>query len=273
MFLFKKSVAPLFLPLPFCLLLLFAGLFLLWLTRRQRTGKLLVTLGTVSLALLGHPFVAETILRPLETAYPPLLLDGGARTRSVQDAINPIQWVVVLGGGHATDPALPVTSRIAPDSLVRLVEGIRLYRKLPGSRLLLSGGSGPDDPLTVAEAMAQTAEILGISRSEMILETASRDTKDQARLIRPIIGTDRFVLVTTASHLPRAVALFQKQGLTPLPAPTEHKIAPRRSIHPGWFYPSAESLRNTRRAIYEYLGMRWAKWRGQMQGPGPRAEG
>ncbi len=263
MFLFKKTVAPLLFPLPLCLLLLIAGLILLWFTRRQRTGKIFVTLGTVSLAVFSHPFTADPVLRSLESVYPPLLV-GGIHSRSVPHAVDPVEWIVVLAGGHATDPRLPITSQISPESLVRLTEGIRLFRQFPGSRLLLSGGGGPDDPLTDAEAMAQTAEIMGIARSEMVLETESRDTKDQARLIRPLIGTDRFILVTAASHMPRSVALFRKQGLDPIPASAGHWIKERRSIGPGWFYPSAESLRKTRRAFYEYLGMGWAWLRGQV---------
>ncbi len=122
MFLFKKIVGPFFFPVTIILMMLILGLFFLLLARKQRTGKILVLIGTTFLGLLSYDGVSERILKPLEYKYPPLLSG-----QSIQN----VKWIVVLGGGHSSDPELPVTSQLSEASLARVVEGIRLHRGLP----------------------------------------------------------------------------------------------------------------------------------------------
>ena len=73
MFVVKKIVALFFYPVGLCLGILILGLFCLWATRRQRLGKVLVTLGTVLLLLLSTSFISSGLLVPLEHRYPALL--------------------------------------------------------------------------------------------------------------------------------------------------------------------------------------------------------
>ncbi len=110
MVLFKKIVPLFFFPVPLCLELLLGGLALLWFTRRQKAGKILVSAGAGLLLILGYSFVPDLLLRPLEQKYPPVadLAAGQAGSKEVQD----IKCIVVLGGGHTSDPKLPVTSQI-----------------------------------------------------------------------------------------------------------------------------------------------------------------
>jgi uncharacterized SAM-binding protein YcdF (DUF218 family) len=98
----------------------------------------------------------------------------------------------------------------------------------------------------------------------VILESLSKDTKDEARLIKNIVGNDRFVLVTSASHMPRSMALFKKLGMQPIPAPTDYWVKERQGISPAMFFPSSNGLRKAERAFYEYLGLAWANLRGQI---------
>ncbi len=132
MFLLKKIVAPLFFPVTLALGILLLGLFLLSLTRRRKAGKIVVLIGIIFLGMLSYDVVSDKLLQPLEYQYPPLL--------SLENIQN-VKWIVVLGGGHTSDPKLPITSQISKNSLVRLVEGIRIYNGLPKSKLILSGGS------------------------------------------------------------------------------------------------------------------------------------
>ena len=254
MFLLKKIISPLFLPVPLCLEILLTGLVLLWFTRRQKLGKIVVSMGVILLAILSYDAIPNGLLRPLEYKYPPLVH---------LKAIHDIKWIVVLGGGHISDPGIPCTGQLSDASMARLVEGIRLYRMLPGSKLILSGGSG-FDPVPDAGIMADVARAIGVNKRDLILESLSRDTKDEARLIQKIIGRDRFVLVTSASHMPRAMALFEKRGMHPIPAPTEYLAKARQKISPAMFFPSADGLEKTERAFHEYLGLAWAKLRGQI---------
>jgi len=90
MFLIKKIVAPFFLPLSICLEILLLGLFVLWFTRRQRTGKILVSIGVILLTTISYGAVSDMFLGPLESKYLPI-----TDTSAFQD----VKWVVVLGGG------------------------------------------------------------------------------------------------------------------------------------------------------------------------------
>jgi uncharacterized SAM-binding protein YcdF (DUF218 family) len=256
MFLFKKIVAPFLMPVPFCVALLLIGLLLLWFTRRQRAGKLFVTAGTLLLTLLGYGFASDVLLRPLERSYTPVATTEAATGRAVR-------WVVVLGGGSSSDAGLPPAERLSEASLARLVEGVRLQRQLPESRLLLSGGgvfgSDPD-----AETMRALALELGVEPGTLVLDAVSPDTESQAQAIHTQLGGEEFFLVTSASHMPRALALFRKAGTNPLPAPT-HFIAQESHGHsPGDFFPNSYGLRKSETSIYEYLGTAWGKLRGKI---------
>lgn len=247
-------MGPLFFPLPLCLEILLIGLFLLWLTRKQKAGKIVVSIGAILLAIFSFGLISDALLRPLENKYPPQLeIDG----------ISDVKWVVVLGGGHRSDPRVPVTSQISGDSLARLVEGIRLQRILPQSKLILSGG-GAFDPVPIANIMADVALAIGVDKENFILEQSSKDTKDQAVLIKEIVGKERFALVTSASHMPRSMALFRKQNMNPIPVPTDHRVEESQGSSPRIFFPDATDIGKTERAFYEYLGIIWAKLRGQI---------
>jgi uncharacterized SAM-binding protein YcdF (DUF218 family) len=262
MFLFKKILGLFLMPLSLCLILLLAGIGLLWLSRRQRLGKVLVTAGTLLLMTLSYTTVPNRLLRPLEAQYPPLLSVDSLKTQIGADA-TPIKWVVVLGGGHISDPKVDPTSRLAGATLVRLIEGIRLYKEFPGSKLLLSGGA-VFDPVPESAVMANFAQALGVLPQDLVQESQSRDTADEARIIKGMVREDRFILVTSASHMPRSMALFQKQGLKPIPAPTDYYTTESPALSPESFFPSLNELAKSRTAFYEYLGSWWSKLKGEL---------
>jgi uncharacterized SAM-binding protein YcdF (DUF218 family) len=172
--------------------------------------------------------------------------------------------VVVLGGGHFVDSRLPTGSRLPGASLSRLIEGIHLHRELRGSKLLLSAGS-ITAPVPGAEVMSNVAQALGVDKKDLVLETESKTTEDQARLIKSIVGDEKFILVTSASHMPRSMKLFRAQGMDPIPAPTEHltNLDGSGSLANG-LYPRAPGLTRTERALHEYAGMLWAWVRGRV---------
>jgi len=254
MFLFKKIVAPLFFPMTLILGILVFGLFLLSLTRRQKIGKIVVLIGIIFLGMLSYDAVSDKLLRSLEYKYPPLIN---------LESIQGVKWVVVLGGGHTSDPKLPITSQLSEISLVRLVEGIRIHRGLPTSRLILSGGI-VFEKVSEAKVLADVALAIGVKKQDLILEEVSRDTEDEARLIQEVVGQERFILVTSASHMPRSIALFKKLGMHPIPAPTDYLVKESQEMNPNKFYPRAENLDKAERAFHEYLGFAWAKLRGKI---------
>ena len=237
-------------PLEISIELLLLGLILLWFTKRQKAGKCLVTTGLLFLlAFSTYPF-ASAILRPLERHYP--AVDAvGQRNLDKLGA----KYIVVLGGEQVSDPTITTASQFQPSSLVRLIEGIRLYRQIPGSKLILSGGSSKYEPTTNAELMQKMALLLGVRKEDIILEASSKNTYEEAKNIKDIVGKEKFILVTSASHMPRSMALFKKLGMEPIPAPTDHLAKKHHKIPPEEFFPKADSLKMTEAAFYEYLGL------------------
>lgn len=245
----KTVVAPFFYPLPISLLMLMTGLFMLWFTSKQKIGKILVTIGVFIISILGYG-LSDNILKILEYQYP-------SYDQVNNDSESPPSFVVVLAGGHVTDPNIPTTSQISSPSLTRLIEGIRIHRTIPDSRLILSGkGAGS---VTEAETMAKIALFLGTDQNQIILEKESDNTIEQAVQLRNIIGDKKFILVTSAIHMPRSMELFRKQGMNPIPAPTEHRISESQKWWSGEIFPSADGIIKAERAIHEYMGIAWLK--------------
>lgn len=251
MFLMKKLVSRLFFPVPLSLELLLVGLALLWFTRRQRAGKALVTVGTLLLLALSSGFVSDALLRPLEHRYPPLEVQpAGAAPPGVS-------YIAVLGGYGDDDPDVPLTSHVSPDQMVRLIEGVVLHRQIPGSKLILSGGNDCE------RGMTQLAEALGVSADDIQTLAEPRDTAEESRQVARIVGSQRFILVTSASHMPRAMGLFRKQGLHPLAAPTDF-LCTRHAMEPDDLFPDAYRLFKSQVAFYEDLGLAWETLRGKL---------
>jgi uncharacterized SAM-binding protein YcdF (DUF218 family) len=249
MFVLKKIVTLLLMPMSLCLGVLGVGILLLWVRRRIGAAKIVLTLGFLVLAALSFSAVADSLIKPLELWYPPLL-----DTSTLKD----VKWVVVLGGGHISDPELPPNAQVFNSSLSRIVEGIRIHRELPESKLLLSGGA-VFDPVPEAVTMAAVAKMLGISPNDMVLESRSQDTGQQSQFVQGIIQNDRCVLVTSAIHMPRAMLVFEQKGLKPIPAPTDFEDRIRKENSPNQFFPRAVELRKVETAVHEYLGLLWAR--------------
>jgi len=243
----KKIVGRLFFPLSLVMVLLLIGAC--W----KRRGRFVVLAGAVLLYLFSLAPVAQRLLQPLEAPH---------KVVSAISLNRDAAWVVVLGGGARDDAALTPEDRLYDASLKRLLEGVRLCRLLPEARLLLSGGNYPG---TAPEAvlMRDVALSQGISPGRIVLETDSLDTADQARLLGERLGGEPFYLVTSASHMTRALGMFKRLETNPLAAPTDFRSL--RGFFKVWdLFPQAGALADTERAFYEYLGLVWAMLRGQI---------
>jgi uncharacterized SAM-binding protein YcdF (DUF218 family) len=261
MFIFKKIFSRLLFPIPLCLEVLLFGLLLLWFTRKQKAGRIVVSLAAVLLFLFSSRFFSGMLLTPLESRYPALAAAPEARAPV---GLRQVKFVVVLASGYFPEASRAVALQLDESSTARLVEGVRISKVLNGCKLVLSGGPGPDRVSSAAETMAQLAQGLGVSRQDMILETQSRDTDEEARLVAPIVGEQPFILVTEASHMPRAVALFRKHGIHPIPDPVDFRTRHSHAIAPEEVFPGAMGLIGSERAVYEYWGLAWAKLRGRI---------
>ena len=139
----------------------------------------------------------------------------------------------------------------------RLVEGIRLARvlRIP---LVLSGGSGAVAPTEAreADAMADTAVKLGFPSHNILIENRSRNTLENAKGVAALLPGKTVILVTSAYHMKRALAMFRKTGLSPIPAPTGYKMRSRPSSAIN-LIPRASSLDASSMALSEYLSLSW----------------
>lgn len=260
MFLIKKILSQFLMPLPLASILLLLALWWLATSRRRGAPGLAVAIALGLILIGGNGRIADTLLRPLETRYAAYLPDRSGESDPGTTASAPPAFIVVLGGGHVSDPSVPLSSQVNEAAVIRLVEGIRLQRLYPGSKLIVSGGT-VFDPLPSAKLMADLAVELGVARGELIQVDQPLDTAAEAARIAPIVGDAPFLLVTCAAHMPRAMALFERAGTHPIPAPTNHMARLRQGPGLGHYFPSAYSLAKTEKAIHERVGMVWAKLR------------
>lgn len=247
-------------PLEISIELLLVGLILLLFTKKQKAGKCLITFGLLFLlAFSTYPF-ATAILRPLEKRYPSIDL-------SEQGELNKLgaKYIVVLGGSQICDPAVTTVSQFHPYFLVRLVDAILLYRQIPGSKLIFSGGNDKYEQTTNAELMKKMALSLGVRKEDIVLESGSKNTYEEAKFLKDIVGKKKFFLVTSAAHMPRSMALFKKFGMEPIPVPTNYLAKRYRDkIPPQEFFPNADNVKKSEFAFHEYLALIKEKLAGRL---------
>ena len=245
----KKLISAWLLPFPIAVLLLVCGLIFLWFTQRQRLGRILTSVSALILLVVGYDLFSRPFLAALERPYPPL-------APAAVTAMTPAPAaVVVLGSGFRPDPNLPPNDRLSGNGLVRLVEGVRMARLVPGARLIVSDGLGQ------GQALAETAAILGVEPRRITVEPLSLDTSDEAALLPPLVGDAPFLLVTSALHMRRALSLCRKQGLHPIPAPTDF-IVGASTWSAGDLVPGLGGFVRANIVLHEGLGYWWSGLRG-----------
>lgn len=252
-FLLKKVIAAFCMPLPLAGILLLSGT-LLWKSRFRFLGKMLIALAVTFIYVVSIQPTAEWMSAYLERQYPAYADSDNQRA----------DYVLVLGSSHSTDETQPITSFLSNIGLARLMEGIRIYRLNPGSKLLLSGYEGRDE-LSHAAALKRVADYLGVPEQDMILEPNVKDTREEAAHWVGLVKNKSLVVVTSATHMPRSMYLFEQAAkeanyLPQLYAGPTDFISHYNS-HIKWdgWIPSAYDLYRVERAWHEYLGILWAK--------------
>lgn len=244
LFMFKKIISSLLLPLPICLILLVAGLILIAWTRARKTGIALLCTGILVLLLFSINPVATDLIVHLEKNYQPL-----------KTMPTDVKYIVVLGGGNGGSQQFPPNTQLSSASLARLIEAIRLYRQNTNSILVLSGGRVFGAPAD-ATVLNNAAVALGVQKNNMEIEAGSRDTFEEAKHLKPLIKNQRFVLVTSAYHMPRAMEIFKNAGMNPIPAPTQF-LTKHDQHNPRYYFPNVTNLVHSDIALHEYFGMAW----------------
>lgn len=252
-FLFLSKLLPLFVyPLGLsCLLLLIALGFCF---KRSRWALIPVSLAFIILMTASNVRFSNSIVTSLERQYLP------------QVNIPSAEAIVVLGGA-TRNKEFP---RIMPDMSDRgdrLLYAVKLYKQgaaplivLTGGRIQWYGGESSE-----AESMATLMEIMGIPREAILLESRALNTYENAVYTKEILerrNIDRVLLITSATHMPRSLAIFKKQGIEAIPAPTDFLVSDRNLIESKFstesrilsFFPNTESLDRTTQVLKEYIG-------------------
>ncbi|MFT5468166.1 MAG: uncharacterized SAM-binding protein YcdF (DUF218 family) [Verrucomicrobiales bacterium] len=265
LFSFKKTVSRLFFPASLIFYPLLIGVLLLWFgksPRKKKWGKIAVSTSLAILVFLACGPFSLLILRTLESRYEPL--DQHAVQAEFGEDWKP-RYVVVLAGDFFPGRGLLPSTTVGPRTQSRMSEGIRIQALYPDSMLIFTGGRiKDDDPYSIADQMARLAEIWGVDPGKIIAEEESRDTKDHAIFVGKIVEENPLVIVTSAAHMPRSMALFEAAGMAPVAAPANFRTRGKIGFSWNWFVPKISRLDYAENALYEYMGLAWAKLRGQI---------
>ena len=232
-------------PLNIGLLLMLIGLYQLF-RNKYAKAKVYLLVSFVWLALIHFIPFTEILINPLEMQY------------SAYKGIPTAKYVLVLGNGHSSNDNIPIPAQTSKISLMRLSEALRLKVLNPKMKIITSGYGG-GDRRSQAQMQKEVAMVLGVKEEDIILCGTSKDTQEEAINVKKMIGEEPFILVTSAAHMPRAMALFKKQGLAPIPAPTDFLASGEKNpLH----YFSADALSMSTSAFHEYIGILYARLRG-----------
>jgi uncharacterized SAM-binding protein YcdF (DUF218 family) len=223
--------------------------------------------GLVSLIVLywvmALPFVSGALVWGLSHRYQAI------QTRVEAEGS---QAVIVLGGGAVTYEESGARLSVLSDaSVLRALEGARLYRLLNPQWVVVSGG--PSDPTAEAEsAVLKRAMIqLGVPPGRILEEGRSGNTYEESVNLRRLLADHdikRFVMVTSGVHMPRAMGVFRHAGLDPIPSPAPEHSDVSRSGAEG-LLPSIDALRTSQVAMREILGLVYYGVRGWLSPAAP----
>lgn len=246
--LFLTKLLPVFVyPLGLGLALIILGGLCAWLGRR-RIATVLITLSVAGLWVASTPAFSEWVLGAIERTYPPQPISE----------LPAADVAIVLGGAVAR----PLPPRVTSDLMStgdRVLHAARLFRAGKVRRILVTGGNVPWDPGQTPEASLMRALLIewGVPAAAIATAGQSRNTYENALEIRDMRAQFPFssaLLVTSASHMPRAMAVFRRAGLPVTAATTDVEVVAGVPWTPLRWLPSADGLVLTTRALKEHIG-------------------
>lgn len=236
------------------------------LTRWRRLGLGMAMLGVAGLLVGGLSPIANAVMLPLEQRFPAFGDDDG-----------PVHGIVVLGGAVEADETARRGQMVANDAGERVMNALTLARRYPEARLVISGGGGTVFGEGIAEAphIAAYFRDAGLDPERMVIEDRSRTTDENAIFSRDLVqpkSGERWLLVTSAWHMPRAVGVFRKNGFEVTAYPVDFRTSgPADLVKPFAFV--SEGLRRLDVGTREWAGLLgyWASGRMSELFPSPSA--
>jgi len=217
-------------------------------TRFARAGRRLAVTALLLLAIAGLSPFGNALILPLEERFPPWDASRGVPT-----------GIISLGGAIDTVVS-PARGEVAlNEAAERLTTMAELVRRYPEAHVVFSGGSGRliYDGATEAEFAVRLFESFGIAKSRIILESKSRDTDENARFTRGLIQPkpgERWLLVTSAHHMPRAIGVFRAAGFPVEAFPVDYRTRGAIDLLRP-FSNVGDGLRRTDTAVREWVGL------------------
>jgi uncharacterized SAM-binding protein YcdF (DUF218 family) len=245
-FILSKTVAFLLLPSNFLIVFWLAGV-LLMVTRWRRAGTRVAVTSIVLLAAAGFLPVGNLLLHALESRFPPWDASRGAP-----------DGIIILGGAISSKLSRDQGERIVNGDGGRIIAMGKLARAYADARIVYSGGDGSLFGNQPAEAdfVYPLLDSLGVRRERAILEPRSRNTAENAAftkdLVKPKPG-ERWLLVTSAQHMPRAIGCFRAVDFPVEAYPVGWHTNPQGDLMAPRSF--AEGLGQLDSAAYEWLGL------------------
>lgn len=241
LFILKKTIGFALQPYGFILIC-----FVLFIVLRLFGKKILATfsfvLGVLLYILFANPFIANVLSNNLENQYPKY---------TGQNA----NYIISLGNEHYENENIPISSSLSGTGTKRVLEALSIYNSLKTAtyspKMIFTGYAGFGKKHTYATTAAYFATHFKVASKDMIISGAEKDTDDEAKFVKSIVKDDAIILVTSAMHMPRSVALFKKYGINIIPAPTDFKTDTKGF----WSLPRIHYLQQSSLAIHEYLGI------------------
>lgn len=223
------------------LLILTAGAF--YLLKHGRIAAYTIACAALAYVVFGSGLTAFWLMGHLEYQY-----------ASEQDlkATTPINTLVVLTGYARRDERIPITGQVNSSSGFRLLEAARIFARTRRMTVIVSGNG--EVPIIMRDLLMD----LAVPRANLVTDQESSNTYESAIHLRERLTGKRFYLVTSAGHMPRAMQVFLKQGLQPIPAPTEYLAS--ASLSDSSIVPSGQHLAISDLAIHEYIGLIWYRF-------------
>jgi len=217
-------------------------------TRWTRLASWLIVTSLILLVVAGYSPLANVLILPLEGRFPPWDASHG-----------PPDGLVVLGGVISPEVSVARNAISIEETAERITFAAELARRYPDARLAVSGGSSTliFDGGVEAPFAKRELEALGVAPERIIVEDKSRNTIENAEFSRRIADPkpgERWLLVTSAYHMPRAMAAFRLAGFPVEACPVDWRTrGPIDAARP--FGLLSDGLHRTDTAVHEWLGL------------------
>jgi uncharacterized SAM-binding protein YcdF (DUF218 family) len=246
-FVLSKTLGIMLMPTNFLLVLGLAGALLL-VSRFAALGRKLLVVSVVLLAICGFSPLGNLLLYPLEQRFPPWDATKGAP-----------DGIIVLGGAVEADLSVAHGVPVTKGAADRMIAGAALARRYPDARIVFTGGSANliSNDAKEADYASEIFASLGISTARMTMERLSRNTQENAEFTKTLVGPkagERWLLVTSAFHMPRSIGIFRKAGFAVEPYPVDWRVGGRADLF-SFTNLAGDGLGRTDTAMREWMGL------------------